>query len=84
MFSFKITHTSKKSGARTGILKTPHGTIRTPAFIPVATLGVVKGAVDTADLLKANVQCQITNTFHFFDLNAVDVVKRAGGLHKFF
>ncbi len=84
MFSFKILKNSKKSGARTGLLKTPHGHIRTPAFLPVATLGVVKGGLDSRDLMEAGVQAQITNTFHFLDLDAVDIVKKAGGLHKFF
>jgi queuine tRNA-ribosyltransferase len=84
MFSFTLTKKSKRSSARTGILKTPHGEIQTPAFIPVATLGVVKGAVDTVDLLAAKSQCQITNTFHFLDMNAVATVKKAGGLHTLF
>ncbi len=84
MFDFKILKKSKKSRARLGLIKTPHGEIRTPAFIPVATLGVVKGGLDSFDLEESKVQCQITNTFHFFDLNFVNQVERTGGLHKFF
>ncbi len=84
MFDFKILKKSKKSKARTGIIKTPHGEIKTPAFIPVATLGVIKGGLDFTDHEKSRAQCQITNTFHFLDLNYADQVKKAGGLHKFF
>jgi len=84
MFKFNIEKQSKKSKARTGTIITPHGRINTPAFIPVATLGVVKGGLDSNDLNQANVQCQITNTFHFIDLDRTKEVKKAGGLHKFF
>jgi tRNA-guanine family transglycosylase len=84
MFSFDVTKKSKRSRARTGLVTTPHGAIRTPAFIPVATLGVVKGGIDSPDLEKTGSQCQITNTFHFLDLEATKIVKKAGGLHKFF
>jgi len=84
MFKFEIQKKSKKSKARLGIIKTPHGDIRTPAFIPVATLGVVKAGLNTDELEQTKVQCQITNTFHFLDLDRVEQVERKGGLHKFF
>ncbi|MCD6410351.1 tRNA-guanine transglycosylase, partial [bacterium] len=84
MFSFQTLKQSKISKARVGEIKTPHGKIITPAFIPVATLGVIKGGLDFQDIEKTNVQCQITNTFHFVDLERVKLVKKAGGLHKFF
>jgi len=84
MFGFQILKQSKISKARIGEIKTPHGKIITPAFIPVATLGVIKGGLDFQDIEKTNVQCQITNTFHFIDLERVKLVKKAGGLHKFF
>jgi len=84
MFQFKILKTSKKSKARTGEIKTPHGKIITPAFVPVATLGVIKGGLDFKDLELTKTQCQIVNTFHFLDLNRVEEVKKFGGLHKFF
>ncbi len=84
MFLFKQNHHSRRSKARTGTLKTPHGEIHTPAFLPVGTLGVVKGGLDARDLTEAGVQAQITNTFHFLDLDAVGTVKKAGGLHKLF
>ncbi len=84
MFSFQTLKQSKISKARVGEIKTPHGKIITPAFIPVATLGVIKGGLDFQDIEKTNVQCQITNTFHFIDLERVKLVKKTGGLHKFF
>jgi len=84
MFKFEIQKKSKKSKARLGIIKTPHGDIRTPAFIPVATLGVVKAGLNTDELEQVKVQCQITNTFHFLDLDRVEQVEKRGGLHKFF
>jgi len=82
-FKFEILKKSKRSRARIGIVKTPHGEILTPAFIPVATLGVIKGGLDFLDVEKTKSQCAIVNTFHFLDLDAVDTVKKAGGLHKF-
>src|SRR4030042_1737899 len=84
MFKFEIEKTSKKSKARVGIITTPHGRIKTPAFIPVATFGVIKGGLDFKDFEKTKAQCQITNTFHFIDLDRTKEVKNFGGLHKFF
>ncbi|MGB9608822.1 MAG: tRNA guanosine(34) transglycosylase Tgt [Minisyncoccia bacterium] len=84
MFKFEILKKSKKSLARIGKIKTPHGEIITPAFLPVATLGVIKGGILENDFLKTGAQAQITNSFHFLDLNYVDLVYKFGGLHKFF
>ncbi|MCD6429314.1 tRNA guanosine(34) transglycosylase Tgt [bacterium] len=84
MFKYEILKKSKKSKARVGKIKTPHGEIITPAFIPVATFGVIKGGLDFEDMEKTKTQCQITNTFHFLDLDRVEEVKKLGGLHKFF
>jgi len=84
MFKFKVQKKSKKSKARLGLIKTPHGEIKTPAFIPVATLGVIKGGLSPAETLASKVQCQITNTFHFLDLGRAREVEKYGGLHKFF
>jgi len=84
MFKFEIQKKSKKSKARLGVIKTPHGEIKTPAFIPVATLGVLKGGLSQQEVEQANTQCQITNSFHFLDLDRVEQVRSIGGLHKFF
>ena len=84
MFKFKILKQSKKSKARVGEIHTPHGSIKTPAFIPVATLGVIKGGLGQREILESKVQCQIVNSFHFLDLDRVEQVKKGGGLHRFF
>lgn len=84
MFKFEIIKKSKKSLARIGKIQTPYGEIITPAFLPVATLGVIKGGISTDEFLSTGIQAQITNSFHFLDLNYVDIVKKAGGLHRFF
>ncbi|MST04304.1 MAG: tRNA guanosine(34) transglycosylase Tgt [Candidatus Pacebacteria bacterium] len=84
MFKFEVSKQSRKSKARIGKITTPHGEIITPAFIPVATLGVIKGGMDFEDTAKVEAQCQITNTFHFLDLDRVKEIKKLGGLHKFF
>lgn len=84
MFQFQILKKSKKSRARVGEITTPHGRIKTPAFIPVATLGVIKAGLSPAETERAKVQCQITNSFHFLDLDALKQVEKMGGLHGFF
>lgn len=83
MFKFEIIHQSKKSLARIGKITTPHGEILTPAFLPVATLGIIKGGVQPEEVLEIGVQCQIINTFHFFDLGWVKIVKKFKGIHQF-
>ncbi|MBU3964685.1 tRNA guanosine(34) transglycosylase Tgt [Patescibacteria group bacterium] len=84
MFKFEIQEKSKKSRARIGEIITPHGKIKTPAFIPVATLGVIKGGLSSGETQQTKAQCQITNTFHFLDLDRANEVEQIGGLHKFF
>lgn len=84
MFKFEVLKESKKTKARLGKITTPHGEILTPAFIPVATLGVLKGGLDQKDIELAKIQCQIVNSFHFLDLGAVEKVAKIGGLHQFF
>lgn len=84
MFQFEILRKSSRNKARVGKLTTPHGEIMTPAFIPVATLGVIKAGLSPKETDQSKVQCQITNTFHFLDLGRVDQVEKMGGLHRFF
>lgn len=82
MISFRITKKSKRSKARLGILKTPHGTVQTPAFVAVATQGTVKAL--THDQLKTTrTQLAISNTFHLHLKPGENVVAKHGGLHKF-
>src|SRR3990167_3068413 len=63
MFEFKISKKSKKNNARLGILKTAHGEIETPAFVPVATQAAIK-TLDSQEVLKTKSQILICNTFH--------------------
>jgi len=82
MIEFKVLKKSKKSSARLGIIKTPHGDIETPAFVPVATQGVVK-TLTSEEAFEAGSQLAISNTFHLHLKPGEDYVKKAGGLHKF-
>ena len=81
-FSFETTHICKQSGARTGIFKTPHGIIETPVFMPVGTQATVK-SLTPEDLNKINTQILLSNTYHLYLRPGDEIVKQAGGLHKF-
>lgn len=79
---FKILKRSKKSKARLGLLKTPHGEVETPAMVPVATQGTVK-TLTSEEVAKAGTQLLIANTFHLHLKPGEELVKEMGGLHKF-
>ncbi len=81
-FSFTITHTSKKSRARVGIITTPHGIIETPNFVAVGTNGTLK-AVDSTLAHQIGLQLMFCNTYHLLLQPGTEIVKNAGGLHKF-
>ncbi|HPE42797.1 MAG TPA: tRNA guanosine(34) transglycosylase Tgt [Bacteroidales bacterium] len=80
---FVINGLDNKSGARAGTISTAHGTIQTPIFMPVGTAGTVK-AVHQRDLIS-DVEAQIIlgNTYHLYLRPGLEVLKAAGGLHKF-
>lgn len=80
---FTIQGRDTKSSARAGSITTDHGTIETPIFMPVGTAGTVK-AVHQREL-KDDIQAQIIlgNTYHLYLRPGLDVLKQAGGLHKF-
>ncbi len=82
MISFRITKKSKRSQARLGVLKTPHGTVQTPAFVAVATQGTVK-ALTHDQLQQTGTQLAISNTFHLHLKPGENIVAKHGGLHKF-
>ncbi len=82
MFTFKILKRSKISGARTGIISTPHGDIETPSFVPVATRATVR-TLESDEVLAAGSQVLICNTYHLHVAPNEGVVKKMGGLHKF-
>lgn len=81
-FSFETIKQDKRTGARAGILHTPHGDIETPVYMPVGTQATVKG-VYPRDLIEAGSQIILANTYHLFERPGEDIVERAGGLHKF-
>lgn len=80
---FKINTSDKNSKARTGILKTAHGDIPTPIFMPVGTVGTVKAVhqYELASEVKAKII--LGNTYHLYLRPGTKVLEKAGGLHKF-
>ena len=80
---FEQQHTDPRSQARAGLITTAHGQIKTPIFMPVGTLGSVKG-VHLYEL-KEDIEAQIIlgNTYHLYLRPGLEVLERAGGLHKF-
>ena len=74
----------KKDGrARRGRLETVHGTVETPVFMNVGTVGAIKGAVSTEDLKELKCQIQLSNTYHLHVRTGDELIKRLGGLHRF-
>jgi len=81
--NFRITNCDNNSAARRGILSTAHGEIETPVFMPVGTQGSVKG-INQRDLADdAHAQIILGNTYHLFLRPGLDVLRGAGGLHRF-
>jgi queuine tRNA-ribosyltransferase len=80
---FELSATADNSRARAGIISTGHGKIETPIFMPVGTAGSVKG-IHTRDL-RDDIQAQVIlgNTYHLYLRPGIDVIEKAGGLHKF-
>ena len=80
---FKLIKEAEGSKARAGLITTDHGTIETPIFMPVGTLGAVKGVHmhELRDDIKA--QIILGNTYHLYLRPGMDIISRAGGLHKF-
>ncbi len=81
-FWFETIKQDSRTGARAGILHTPHGDIETPIYMPVGTQATVKG-VFPRDLKEAGAQIILSNTYHLYMRPGDDLVAKAGGLHKF-
>jgi len=79
---FEVRATDKSTKARSGRLKTGHGVIETPAFMPVGTQGSVK-AVSSRELRELNTQIVLGNTYHLFVRPGLDVIRHLDGLHSF-
>lgn len=81
-FSFKCQATCSQTKARAGVFHTPHGIVETPRFMPVGTLATVKGIIPQ-QLEAANAQMVLANTYHLHLQPGEDIVREAGGLHRF-
>ena len=81
-FHFECLHRSKKSSARVGRIYTPHGIIDTPNFVAVGTNGTIKSlSSDIVD--EIGLQLMFCNTYHLILQPKTDIIRQAGGLHKF-
>ena len=81
--TYELLHECKQTGARRGVIHTPHGDIQTPVFMPVGTQATVKSM--TPEELKNDVEAQIilSNTYHLYLRPGSKLVREAGGLHNF-
>ncbi len=80
--TYELIHECKQSGARVGIVHTPHGSFETPVFMPVGTQATVKG-LSPQELSGMGAKIILSNTYHLFLRPGHELVKEAGGLHKF-
>ncbi len=81
-FSFTLLSHDQKTSARLGIINTDHGSIHTPAFMPVGTQGTVK-AVTPYDLNQIGIEILLGNAYHLYLRPGISVIERHGGLHNF-
>ena len=82
MFNFEVVAESKNTRARAGLLDTLHGTIETPVFMPVGTLGSVK-SLSPEELLESRTQIILGNTYHLYLRPGCEVISQFSGLHEF-
>ncbi len=83
IMKFEITSKDKLGNARAGKITTGHGVIETPIFMPVGTAGTVKGIHQRELKNDINAQIILGNTYHLYLRPGQEVIKKAGGLHKF-
>ena len=79
---YTVLHKSEDTFARRGVLETAHGKINTPIFMPVGTRGTVK-TMTPEELKEQNAEIILGNTYHLYLRPGTDIIKKAGGLHKF-
>ena len=79
---FRLESASARSSARLGVLETPHGALRTPFFMPIATKGAVK-TLSSLDMERLGSPILLSNTYHLYLRPGEDVLKAFGGLHRF-
>ena len=82
LLSFELLATCPRTGARAGVLKTPHKEVPTPAFMPVGTQATVK-SLDPDELRAVGAACVLANTYHLALRPGAETVQRLGGLHRF-
>ena len=82
LFSYEVTHVCKQSGARLGVLHTPHGDIPTPIYMPVGTSACVK-AMTPREMEEIGTKILLSNTYHLHLRPGEKLVEEAGGLHRF-
>ena len=80
--TYELLHQDKKTGARRGVVHTPHGDIQTPVFMPVGTQATVK-SMTPEELKDIGAQIILSNTYHLYLRPGEKLVKEVGGLHKF-
>ena len=80
--TYELLHIDKSTGARRGIVHTPHGDIQTPVFMPVGTQATVK-SMTPEELKEIGAQIILSNTYHLYLRPGHEIVKQAGGLHQF-
>ena len=81
--TFELQHTDSKTNARAGLLTTDHGQIQTPIFMPVGTVGSVKGLTVRDLKEEVNAQIILVNTYHLYLRPCTEILEKAGGLHRF-
>lgn len=81
--TFELQHTDNASDARAGVITTAHGKIETPIFMPVGTVGSVKGVHFNELRQQVGAQIILGNTYHLYLRPGLDTLYKAGGLHKF-
>jgi queuine tRNA-ribosyltransferase len=81
-FKFSLEKTDHRTAARAGVLRTPHGAIETPVFMPVGTQATVK-ALSPAELVECSAKIILGNTYHLHLRPGDELIRDAGGLHKF-
>ena len=79
---YELRHVCRQTGARLGTVHTPHGSIETPAFMPVGTQATVKG-MSPEELKQMNAGIILANTYHLWMRPGSDLIREAGGLHRF-
>src|SRR5512132_524564 len=78
--TFEIT--ARDGGARAGVIRTPHGDVRTPAFVPLASTATVK-SLHAAEVAALGCEMVLGNTFHLFVQPGPELIREMGGLHEF-